>query len=53
MNENNDNVGDGWENCHVVIRCLWDDQETSGNLGFVVTFFHRIPITPRSKIDWL
>ena len=36
-------IGDGWENCHVVIRCLWEGQTTSGNLGFAVTFFHRVP----------
>jgi hypothetical protein len=36
-------TGGGWKNCHVVIRCLWDGQFTTGNLGFTMTFFHRVP----------
>ena len=45
-------TGDGWENCHIPIRCLWDHQKTSGNLGFAVTFFHRNPVTATTIIQY-
>jgi hypothetical protein len=41
--KDHDDKKNGWEKCHVVIRCLWDGQEITGDLGYAETFYHRVP----------